>query len=196
MGNRTHCSNYQGISFLSTTHNTVSNILLSTLDPYAVEITGRDHDRFWHNSSITDHTIAKYSTWGKKWKYDELHKLFTDFNKAHDSVRREVLCNFHLDCDIHTKLKHLIKMSLKIRSRRTSVWHVSCYKQFDTNTYFNTILFNSASEYAINTFTAKIDHSRFNNSRLRLPASTLVDLIFRSCSFSLGGKLVQQLQYI
>jgi hypothetical protein len=45
----------------------------------------------------------------------------------------------------------------------------------------------------INTFTAS---GRFNNSCLRLPASTLVDLIFQSHSFSLGGKLVQQLQYI
>jgi hypothetical protein len=48
----------------------------------------------------------------------------------------------------------------------------------------------------LNTFTVKIDHSRFNNSCLTLPASTLVDLIFQSRSFSLGGKLVQQLQYI
>jgi hypothetical protein len=47
-----------------------------------------------------------------------------------------------------------------------------------------------------NTFTAKIDHSRFNNSCLRFPASTLVNLIFQSRSFSLGGKIVQQLQYI
>jgi hypothetical protein len=47
-----------------------------------------------------------------------------------------------------------------------------------------------------NTFNAKIDHSWFNNSCLRLPVSTLVDLIFQSRSFSLGGKLVQQLQYI
>jgi hypothetical protein len=47
-----------------------------------------------------------------------------------------------------------------------------------------------------NTFTAKIDHSQFNNSCLRLLAPTLVDLIFQSCCFSLGGKLVQQLQYI
>ena len=29
-----------------------------------------------------------------------------------------------------------------------------------------------------NTFTAEIDHSRFNHSCLRLPASTIVDLIF------------------
>jgi hypothetical protein len=48
----------------------------------------------------------------------------------------------------------------------------------------------------LNTFTAKIDHSLFNNSCLRLPASILVDLIFQSHSFSFGGKLGQQLQYI
>jgi hypothetical protein len=49
----------------------------------------------------------------------------------------------------------------------------------------------------LNTFAAKVDHSRFNNSCLRLPASTLVDIIiFQSRSFSLGGKLVEQFQYI
>jgi hypothetical protein len=40
-----------------------------------------------------------------------------------------------------------------------------------------------------NTFTVKVDHSQFNNSCLRLPASTLVDIIFQSRSFSLGMKL-------
>jgi hypothetical protein len=48
----------------------------------------------------------------------------------------------------------------------------------------------------INTFTAEVDHSQFNNSYLRLPVLTLVDLIFQLRSFSLGRKLVQQLQYI
>jgi hypothetical protein len=55
---------------------------------------------------------------------------------------------------------------------------------------------NTLHRGQVNTFTAKVDHSRFNNSCLRLPASTLVELIFQSHSFSLGGKLVQQLQYI
>jgi hypothetical protein len=49
---------------------------------------------------------------------------------------------------------------------------------------------------AFNTFTAKIDHSWFNNSCLRLPASTVVDLIFQSHSFSLGGKLVHLVDVI
>jgi hypothetical protein len=44
----------------------------------------------------------------------------------------------------------------------------------------------------LKTFTTKINHGRFNNSCLSLPASTLVDLIFQLRSFSLGGKLVQQ----
>jgi len=41
----------------------------------------------------------------------------------------------------------------------------------------------------INTFTAIVDLSRFNNSCLKLPVSTLVDLIFQSHalnSFSLN----------
>jgi len=35
-----------------------------------------------------------------------------------------------------------------------------------------------------NTFTAVVDLSRFNNSCLKSPASTLDDIIFQSCSFS------------
>jgi hypothetical protein len=36
----------------------------------------------------------------------------------------------------------------------------------------------------VNTFTAVVYLSRFNNSYLKLPVSTLVDLIFQSLSFS------------
>jgi len=42
---------------------------------------------------------------------------------------------------------------------------------------------------SVNTFTAIVDLSRFNNSRLKSPASTLVDLTFQSRalrSFSLN----------
>ena len=39
-GDRTDCSNYRGLSLLSTTYNTLSNILLSRLTPYAEKITG------------------------------------------------------------------------------------------------------------------------------------------------------------
>ena len=41
-GDKTDCTNYGGISLLPTTYKILSNILLSSLTPYAEEITG-DH---------------------------------------------------------------------------------------------------------------------------------------------------------
>jgi hypothetical protein len=41
-GNKTDCSNYWGISLLSTSYKILSNILLSRLSPYVDEIIG-DH---------------------------------------------------------------------------------------------------------------------------------------------------------
>ena len=39
-GNKIDCSNYKGISLLSTTYKILSNILLSRLTPYSEEIIG------------------------------------------------------------------------------------------------------------------------------------------------------------
>jgi hypothetical protein len=53
-GDKTDCSNYRGISLLSTSYKILSNSLLTRLTPYADEITG-DHQRgFWSNRSMTD----------------------------------------------------------------------------------------------------------------------------------------------
>jgi hypothetical protein len=44
------------------------------------------------NMSTTDHIVSISPILEKKWEYYEaVHKLFIDFNKAYDSVRREVL---------------------------------------------------------------------------------------------------------
>jgi hypothetical protein len=46
-------------------------------------------------------------------EYNEtLHQLFTDFKKAYDSVRREVLYNILIDFWVPIKLLRLIKMCL------------------------------------------------------------------------------------
>jgi hypothetical protein len=41
-----------------------------------------------------------------------VHKLFIDFKKAYDSVRREALCNILTEFDIPMKLVRLITMCL------------------------------------------------------------------------------------
>jgi hypothetical protein len=55
---KTDCSNYHGISLLSTTYNILSNILLSKLTPYAEEITGNHQCEFRRNRSTADHIFC------------------------------------------------------------------------------------------------------------------------------------------
>ena len=54
---------------------------------------------------------------------------------------------------------------------------------------YQSIQFHNLVDHHLNTFTAIVDLSRFNNSCLKSPASTLVDLTFQSRalrSFSLN----------
>ena len=74
---KTYCSNYRGISLLSTTHKVLSNILLSRLTRYAQEIIGDHQCRFRHNRSTTDHIFCIRQILEKKWEYDDaVHQLF------------------------------------------------------------------------------------------------------------------------
>jgi hypothetical protein len=51
---KTDCSNYRGISLLSTSYKMLSNILLSRLSPYIDEVIGDHECRFRRNKSTTD----------------------------------------------------------------------------------------------------------------------------------------------
>ena len=65
-GDKTDCSNYRGISFLSNTYKILSNILLTGLTPYAEEIIGDRQCGFRHNRSITDHIFCVHLILDKK----------------------------------------------------------------------------------------------------------------------------------
>jgi hypothetical protein len=57
-GDKTDCSDYRGISLLSTTYKILSNILLSRLTPYEEEIIGDHQLGFRRNRSINDHIFC------------------------------------------------------------------------------------------------------------------------------------------
>jgi hypothetical protein len=87
-GDKTECSNYRGISLLSTSYKILSNILLARLNPYADEIIGDHQCGSRHNRSTTVQILYIRQILEKKWEYnDTVHQLFIDFKKAYDSVR-------------------------------------------------------------------------------------------------------------
>jgi hypothetical protein len=104
MGDKTDC-NYRGISLLSISYNVLSNVLFSRLSPYIDEIIGDHQGGFRRNRPTTDQIFCIRQILEKKWEYDEtVHKLFVDFKKAYDSVRREVLYNTLMEFGAPMKL--------------------------------------------------------------------------------------------
>jgi hypothetical protein len=112
-GDKTECSNYRGMSLLSTSYKIVSNILLSTLIPYADEIIGDHQCGFRRNRSTNDQIFYIRQILEKIWEYNgTVNQVFIDFKKAYDSVRREALYNILIEFEIPRKLVGLIKMCL------------------------------------------------------------------------------------
>jgi hypothetical protein len=112
-GDTTDCSNYRGISLLSTSYKILLNILLTRLTPYTDEIIGDHQCGFRRNRSTTDQIFYIRQILEKKWECDgTVHQLFIDFKKASDSVSREVLYGILIEFGIPRKLVGLIKMCL------------------------------------------------------------------------------------
>jgi len=103
-GNKTDCSNYRGISFLSDMHNILQmqRKLLGIIN-VNFNTTGQ--------LLIISFAFVKYLR--KKWENNEaVHQLFLDFKQVYDSVMREVLYNILNESGIPMKLVRLIKMYL------------------------------------------------------------------------------------
>jgi hypothetical protein len=93
-GDKTDCVNYRGISLLATTYKILSDIL-SRLTPNIAEIIVDHQCGLRRKRSTTDQIFCSCHKAQKKWEYNGIvYKLFTDFEKAYVSVKREVFYNF------------------------------------------------------------------------------------------------------
>ena len=62
------------------------------MTPYANEIIGEYQCGFRRNRSSVDHLFSFRQILEKKWEYNkDVFKLFIDFEKAYDSIKRESL---------------------------------------------------------------------------------------------------------
>jgi hypothetical protein len=101
------CSNYHERSHSSTTLNILSDIILSRLTSYKVEITGLVEFDATGQLLILCFAIVDYL---KKIKYNEaVHHTYIAFKKDYDSVRKEVLFNVLIEFCMPMKLIILIK---------------------------------------------------------------------------------------
>jgi hypothetical protein len=109
-GKTIYHSTYSSISLLSISYNILSNILFQD---YVVEITDDHQCGLQCNRTTTDQISCIHQILEKKLECSEtVHQLFTEFKKAYDLVRREVLCNIFTEFGVPMKLVMLIKMCL------------------------------------------------------------------------------------
>ena len=110
---KTDCNNFRGIWLLSTAYKLLSITLLSRLTPYGEEITGDHQCGFWRNRSTTDHIFCIWKIRKKTRQSNEArNQIFTNFKKAYDSVRWEVLYYILKQFRILIKLVRLINICL------------------------------------------------------------------------------------
>jgi hypothetical protein len=107
---------------------------------------------------VTDQRLIRVSIssryWGKIGVQCRVHQLFIDFKKAWNSVRREVLYDIITECGIPRKLAGLIKVCLNetystVRIDRKFSVNLPVQNGLKHGDSFSSLLFNSASEYAI-----------------------------------------------
>jgi hypothetical protein len=110
-GDKTDCSNYRGISLLSTSYKKCIQYSSLKVKSIYSEITGDRQCSFRRNRSTTAQTFVFIRHWRKKFEYNEtVQQLFTDFKEAHDSVRRKVLDSILIEFVVDMEQVRPIKM--------------------------------------------------------------------------------------
>ncbi|CAD7087998.1 unnamed protein product [Hermetia illucens] len=154
-GDITQCSNYRGITLLSTIYKIFSTILLGRIAPYAQNIIGPYQRGFTPGKSATDQIFSLRQAMEKLLEYgQQLHHLFIDFKAAYDSIARVKLYTAMREFGIPTKLIRLTRLTLtNVRGQIKAAGSLS--RPFDINNglrqgdALSCVLFNLALEKVI-----------------------------------------------
>ena len=133
----------------------------------------------WSSGAVSDWYLAG----GILYTFNPRHTLYHTRGILPSSRRIMI---FYLNITHYLSLHIRTLMHRHTLLQTTSDWIQPILQQVNSDCTEDISLSRGTSPPPHNTFTAIVDRSRFNNSCLKLPASTLVDLIFHSRSFSLN----------
>ena len=112
-GDPTICSNYRGISLLSTAYKVLSGVLCNRLKPFMDKLIGSYQCGFRPGKSTIDQVFTLRQILEKTQENQiDTYYLFVDFNSAFDSPVRYHLYNIMSEFGIPNKLIRLCRMTL------------------------------------------------------------------------------------
>lgn len=154
-GDRTNCTNYRGITLLSAVYKVLSTVLQNRLTKVTEHILGEYQCGFRPGRSTIDQIFGVRQSMERQWEHNsQLHQLFIDFQKAYDSINRNVLWRAMAELGVPDKYIRLARATLHGTRARVRV-EGDLSRDFDIVTGvkqgdgLSCLLFNLALEWAI-----------------------------------------------
>jgi len=109
-GDRDRCENYGAIALGNAAHKILLNIIFGKIKPYIGKVMGDYQNGFRDGRSVIDNIFALKIINERLWEYSQsVQYLFIDFQKAYDSILRDMLWKCMKEFKMPTKLINMCK---------------------------------------------------------------------------------------
>jgi hypothetical protein len=113
-GDRDRCENYRGVALGNADDKILSNTISGKIKPYIEKIMGDSQNGLRVERSVIGNIFVLKIINEKIWEYNQsVQYLFIDFQKAYDSIHRDILWKCMKEFIIPTKLINMCKTCTK-----------------------------------------------------------------------------------
>lgn len=112
-GDKFQCSNYRGITLISSVYKVLSGILKRRITPIAEKELGGYQGGFRSGKSTIDQIFNVRQTMEKMYELGlDVHQIFIDFKQAYDSINRSFLWEAMAEMNIPAKYRRLVRTTM------------------------------------------------------------------------------------